>query len=140
MALIRNNGMTDIDMEDDMHIEKVSRYKPVSTPSRSHEGVTIRQMLISLPRVKWLEKDINDSRYYKQYKNPNEVAPKLPIDIRRSPTWCATLKGQPLSPQEKKVDELRVGMQPTAIGRALGLKTSTVRGMIARVRAKKGEL
>ena len=123
-----------------MQIEKVSKYKPISTPSRSHEGQTIRQMLISIPRVKWLETDIESSSYYKKYKSPEDIEKKLPIDIRRSPTWCATLKGQPLSPQEIKVDELRVGMQPTAIGRALGLKTSTVRGMLARIRAKKGEL
>lgn len=123
-----------------MQIEKVSKYKPISTPSRSHEGATIRQMLISIPRVKWLETDIESCSHYKKYKSPENIAPKLPIDIRRSPTWCATLKGQPLSPQEIKVDELRSSMQPTAIGRALGLKTSTVRGMLARIRAKKGEL
>jgi hypothetical protein len=123
-----------------MQIEKVSKYKPISTPSRSHEGATIRQMLISIPRLKWLEKDVDSCKYYRQYKNPDNVIKKLPVDIRKSPTWCATLNGQPLSPQEKKVDDLRNSMQPTAIGRALGLKVSTVRGMLARIRAKKGDL
>ena len=123
-----------------MQIEKVSKYKPISTPSRSHEGATIRQMLISIPRLKWLDQDRDNCQYYRQYKSPDDVIKKIPIDIRRSPTWCAELKGQPLSPQEKKVDELRTSMQPTAIGRALGLKVSTVRGMLARIRAKKGEL
>lgn len=123
-----------------MQIEKVSKYKPISTPSRSHEGTTVRQMLISIPKLKWLDDYADKSTYYRAYKTVEEVKPKAPVDIQRSPSWCARLLGEPLSPQEKRVDDLRQSMQPTAIGRVLGLKASTVRGMLARIRAKKGEL
>ena len=141
MDLIRGKNMNDIDIEDDdMHIERVSKYKPISTPSRSHEGSTVRQMLISIPKLKWLDDDRENCRYYNEYKPIEEAKPKTPNDINRSPSWCARLKGQPLSPQEERVYQLRSSMQPTAIGRTLGLKVSTVRGMMARIRAKKGEL
>lgn len=122
-----------------MQIEKVSKYIPVSTPSRSSEQTTMRQMMVSLPRVKWLERDIDNCEYYKKYRKPEEVKPSIAADLKRSPTWCARLKGEPLTPQEQKVADLRVNHHPTAIGRKLGLAPSTVRGMLARIRAKNGE-
>ena len=122
-----------------MHIEKVSRYVPITTPTRSHDGSTVRQMLISIPKLKFLDDAIEDCVYYKKYKKPEEAVQFKPKDMERSASWCARLKGVPLSPQEAKVDALRAGMQPTEISKTLGIASSTVRGMIARIRAKKGE-
>lgn len=52
-----------------MKIEKVSTYIVASTPSRSSgEQSTMRKILLSLPRVRWLERD-----------NPQSVG-----DIKRS--------------------------------------------------------
>lgn len=122
-----------------MQIEKVSRYIPVSTPSRSSEQTTIRQMMVSLPRVKWLENDLDSCEYYKKYRKPEEVRPSIAADLKRSEAWCDRLRGEPLTPTEQKVANLRVNHHPTAIGRKLGIATSTVRGMLARIRAKLGE-
>lgn len=122
-----------------MQIEKVVKYIPISTPSRSSDQTTVRQMMISLPRVKWLEVDINSCEHYRYYKKPEDVKPAIAKDLQRSPTWSARLKGEPLTQQEEKVDALRQTMTPTNIGRSLNIKPSTVRGMIARIRAKKGE-
>lgn len=122
-----------------MQIEKVSKYIPVSTPSRSTEQTTIRQMMISIPRIKWLESDIESCDYYRKYRKPEDIKPSIAADLKRSPTWCARLKDQPLTPQERRVDALRKEHHPTAIGRRLGIAPSTVRGMLARIKAKKGE-
>lgn len=49
-------------MGSNMKIEKISKYIPIASSSRSSaDTATIRHMLVSLPRVRWLEReDISD--------------------------------------------------------------------------------
>lgn len=121
-----------------MQIKKVSKYIPVSTPSRSHEGSTVRQMLISIPRLEWLDKDIDASTHYRKYKDISEVKPKTPNEAKNTPSWSARLKGVPLSPMEQKIYDLSQSMKIREVGSQLGIAPSTVRGTIARARAKLG--
>lgn len=120
-----------------MHIEKVSRYVPVSTPSRSYEGSTVRQMLVSIPRLKWLDDGIDECRYYKHYKpEPAETAsPSRPSG--KAPSWSARLKGQPLTAQEQRVADVMDKMRIIDISRNMQIAQTTVRGMMARIRAKR---
>lgn len=120
-----------------MHIEKVSKYVPVSTPSRSHEGSTVRQMLISIPRLKWLDDGIDDCRYYKFYKPepPKTIIPHIPSG--KTPSWAVRLKGQPLSTQEQQVADVMDTMKIAEISRSMRIAQTTVRGIISRIRAKR---
>ena len=51
-----------------MKIQKISKYVPISTASRSSSGEsTIRHMLVSLPRIKWLEKNPDPTMFTSAY-------------------------------------------------------------------------
>lgn len=53
-----------------MHIEKVTRYVNTASPSRSSSGtITVRKIPLSLPRVRWLERDPD----YKPSSEPEDV-------------------------------------------------------------------
>lgn len=120
-----------------MHIEKVSRYVPVSTPSRSHEGSTVRQMLVSIPRLKWLDDGIDECRYYKHYKPETEETTGTSLPSEKKPSWSARLKGQPLTAQEQRVADVMDKMRIIDISRNMQIAQTTVRGMMARIRAKR---
>jgi hypothetical protein len=119
-------------------IEKVSRYIPCNTPSRSHEGLTVRHMLMSIPRVKWLEQDLESCQYYRNYKKYEEV--RSPVEPRSVAARVERLLGQELTDREKKIDEMRHTMSSRMIATALNMHSSTVRDDIAKIRAKKGQL
>lgn len=51
-----------------MKIMKISKYVIVQTPSRSSsETGTVRRMLLSLPRIKWLEREFDPTLHTSSY-------------------------------------------------------------------------
>ena len=116
-----------------MHIQKISRYVPVAAPTNStSESISSRKMLMSLPRVKWLERDPD-------YKPNGFFEEDLPPPPPPSPN--VPKAGMPLSDREDEIYKLRMGGESfTDIARRFGISSDTVRGMFSRARRKRGEL
>jgi DNA-binding NarL/FixJ family response regulator len=95
-------------------------------------------MLMSIPRVKWLEQDLESCQYYRNYKKYEEV--RSPVEPRSVAARVERLLGQELTDREKKIDEMRHTMSSRMIATALNMHSSTVRDDIAKIRAKKGQL
>jgi DNA-binding CsgD family transcriptional regulator len=111
-----------------VQIEKVSRYISVQTPSRSMSGANgVRRMLLSLPRVKWLELDPD----YKPFGGIDD-------EIEPPPKPSSPKPGSPLSGRELEIWNLRMmNMSFADIAAHFGVTRDTVRGMYARARKKR---
>jgi hypothetical protein len=56
-----------------MKIHKISKYVPISTPSRGSSSETgVRHMLISLARVRWLEREPDPKSFTSRYKTQDD--------------------------------------------------------------------
>lgn len=117
-----------------MCIEKVSKYVSSAMGTRSTEGITVRQMLLSIPKVKWL--DGADTEYYHKYKPINEVDLKISKTNNHAANFDQ-IRGQPLTEKEKMaVDLMKTGMKQKHAADVMGMHRSTFRDMLLRIRAK----
>lgn len=119
-------------------IEKVSRYVPAVTPSRSgrgeDNGSTVRHMLLSIPRIKWLES--GETEFYHKYKmlddEPIIVSPCYSDD------WCEAVKAEPLTERELLVEKMvNDGNTRNAITLKLHMARGTISNLLARIRVKR---
>jgi ATP/maltotriose-dependent transcriptional regulator MalT len=119
-------------------IEKVSRYIPVVTPSRSgrgqENGSSVRHMLLSIPRIKWLENE--ETEYYHKYaaltEEPVVVAPS------HSDKWCEMVKAEPLTERELLVERLvNDGFSHAVIAEKEHMARATIALLIKRARVKR---
>lgn len=104
-----------------MHIEKITRYIPDVSPSRSgsSEGFGIRKVPMSLPRVRWLERD-GFVPVSEEIKEVRKVKPKdiNDFDLRL------------LEMNQKQ------NMRPFEIAQALRMEPSTIRSALSRAKEK----
>jgi hypothetical protein len=123
-----------------MNIEKVSKFVAQTTPSRSGEGTFSRQILLSIPRLRWLEADIDSCTYYSQYTPDGLKTHKEEKKIKEKSFWARTLAGKPLSPQEAKIKKMLETMSPDKIASTLKLSKITVKSCISSIKAKEEKL
>lgn len=120
-----------------MRIEKVSRYVPVVTGQKSHgatAGSTLRHMLISLPKVKFLEG--GETEYYHKYKELVDD-PKIP-NPSYSEKWCEEVKARPLTELEITVEKMiNDGYTHTDCAKKVGIQRGSISNVINRVRVKR---
>ena len=117
-----------------MRIEKVSKYVSSAMGTRSTEGITVRQMLLSIPRVKWLEG--SDTEYYHKYKPPVE----MDLGVSKNSKHISNLddiRGNLLTEKEQQAVELmKTGMKQKQAADIMGMHRSTFRDMLLKIRAK----
>lgn len=123
-------------MDDELIIEKVCRYVPVVTGLKSAgvaAGSTVRHMLISIPRLKFLETGETD--YYHKYRPPSEDP--VVTDTAYSRNWCDTVKVEPLTPREKEALNLKNdGYTYDAIANRLNVSRSSAVKILTKARVK----
>jgi hypothetical protein len=119
-----------------MNIEKVSKFVSQTTPSRSGEGSFSRQILLSIPRLRWLETDIDSCTYYSQYTPDGLKTHKEEKKIREKSFWAKTLAGKPLSPQETKIKKMLETMTIEKVASTLKVSHITIKSCIASIKAK----
>ena len=119
-------------------IEKVSRYVPAITPSRGNtgeeNGSTVRHMLLSIPRIKWLEG--GETEHYHKYRTLTDE----PVIVNPSYTdkWCELIKTDPLTERELEIERLiNDGNSHNAIAEKLHIAKGTIANIITRVRVKR---
>lgn len=119
-----------------INIEKVSKFVSNSTPSRSGEGEFSRQILVSIPRVRWLESDLESCKYYSQYQANEPKTFREEAKIREKSVWARSLSGKALSPQEVKIKRMLETMDIDKIASSLKLAKSTIKSCVASIKAK----
>lgn len=121
-----------------MKIDKVSTYIPVSSGTsggRSSSNTTTRQMLLSLPRVRWLERPGPPTDYYHLYKTP-DTDPKF-SNHSYSDEWCERIKSEPMTDREQIVQHmLHNGATYRQIAEKLGIQPGSIPTYVTRVRIK----
>ena len=125
--------------EDDapLHIEKVCRYVPIVQGLKSQgvqAGSTMRQMLLSIPRVRFLEGGDND--YYDKFKSPDDD-PNI-----ENPTyttaWCNAIKTLPITETELLAERMvNDGATQQQVADRLGILRGSVANIINRIRVKR---
>jgi DNA-binding NarL/FixJ family response regulator len=124
--------------ETPIKIQKVSKYIPVSmgtSGNRTSTNSTVRNMLLSIPRIAWLERPGPPTDYYHEYKPPD-------ADIKLShhsysDEWCEKIKTQPMTDREQIVQQmLHNGATFGQIATRLGLQRGSIANYVARVRIK----
>jgi len=125
-------------------MEKVSKFVPVSSYVQGNRpsggGSTIRQMLLSIPRVKWLERPGGPpTDFYHQFKPPE---PSTSVALPgRSQGWCEEMKVQPLTAQELTIERLlNDGKTTKQVAEAVGIKQNSVYKALTRIRVKRAHL
>lgn len=124
-----------------MKVEKVCRYIPIAMGTSGDRaksgGSTIRQMLLSIPRVKWLEGA--NTEFYHKYSPPDEN-PRVHL-YSHSDEWCEKMKKEPLTERELLVEHmLRDGHTFKQIAEHIGLQPGSIAKYVARVRVKRAYL
>ena len=118
-------------------IEKVSRYIPVNMPrngSGEDNGSSARHMLLSIPRIKFLENA--ETEYYHKYR----VLEHEPVIINPSYSdkWCELIKAEPLTERELEVERLiNDGNSRNVVAIKLHIAKNTIANIITRVRVKR---
>lgn len=120
-----------------MKIEKVCRYVPVVTGLKSKgstAGSTIRHMLISIPRIRWLENGETD--FYHKYElpgsDPHITSPSY------SEHWVETVKREPFTQRELIVEQmLNDGATQQQIADRFSIERGSVANIANRVRVKR---
>lgn len=121
-------------------IEKVSRYIPAVSPTRgtggeaSDNGSTVRHMLLSIPRVKFLEG--GETEHYHKYK----VLENEPVIISPSYSdrWCELVKAEPPTERELLVEKMvNDGASRNAIADHLHMARGTIANLLSRIRVKR---
>lgn len=122
-----------------MNIAKVSRYIPVITGTsggREGTGGTVRSMLVSIPRVEFLEKDRDNTEFYHKYTSVEEIPIKA--NTSYSQEWLERTRTQPMSEREKIIEQLlNAGHTYKQIGSVLGLSKGAIPAYVHRIRAKR---
>lgn len=120
-----------------LRIEKVSRYVPVVQGLKSQgvqAGSTMRQMLLSIPRVRFLEGGENE--YYDKFKTP-DADPEIenPSYTRQ---WCNAIKTLPITERELLVERMiNDGKTQQQVADRLGIMRGSVANLVNRVRVKR---
>lgn len=118
-------------------IEKVSRYVPVVMPrngSGEDNGSSARHMLLSIPRIKFLEG--GETEHYHKY-SVLEHEPVI-INPSYSDKWCEAIKADPLTEQELRVEKLiNDGNSHNTVAIKLHIAKNTIANIITRVRVKR---
>lgn len=120
-----------------MKIEKVCRYVPVVTGLKSEgmtAGSTVRHMLLSLPRLRWLEGGETD--FYHKYKSPDSD----PFIENPSYTaqWVNEVKHLPITQREILVERLvNDGMTHKDVAKRIGVERGSIANLLNRVRVKR---
>lgn len=120
-----------------MKIEKVCRYVPIVQGLKSQgvqAGSTMRQMLLSIPRVRFLEGGDND--YYDKFKSPDDD-PNI-----ENPTyttaWCNAIKTLPITESELIAERMiNDGATQQQVADRLGILRGSVANIINRIRVKR---
>jgi hypothetical protein len=120
-----------------MKIEKVCRYVPIVQGLKSQgvqAGSTMRQMLLSIPRVRFLEGGDND--YYDKFKSPDDD-PNI-----ENPTyttaWCNAIKTLPITEIELIAERMvNDGATQQQVADRLGILRGSVANIINRIRVKR---
>jgi hypothetical protein len=120
-----------------MKIEKVCRYVPIVQGLKSQgvqAGSTMRQMLLSIPRVRFLEGGDND--YYDKFKSPDDD-PNI-----ENPTyttaWCNAIKTLPITESELIAERMvNDGATQQQVADRLGILRGSVANIVNRVRVKR---
>lgn len=120
-----------------MQIEKVSKYVFANTPSRSSEGSTARKILISIPRLRWLENGNTD--FYGSFSKMNDTpGPRIRSNTHDTEAWAQRLAGQPLTEREQKAyDLMKTGIRQIQAADIMGIPRSTFRDILIKIKAKK---
>lgn len=117
--------------------EKVSRYVPVVTGLKSQgvtAGSTMRQMLLSIPRVKFLEGGEND--YYDKFKSLDEDP--FIENPSYSPQWVNAVKSLPITDRELLVERLiNDGATQQQVADRIGILRGSVANLVNRLRVKR---
>lgn len=120
-----------------MKIEKVCRYVPVVTGLKSQgasAGSTIRHMLLSIPRLRFLEG--GDTDFYHKYKSPD--ADPFIENPSYSAQWVQDVKTLPLTDRELEVERfVNDGMTHKLIAKKLNVEHGRIANIINRVRVKR---
>ena len=118
-------------------IEKVSRYIPVNMPrngSAEDNGSSARHMLLSIPRIKFLEGGTTD--HYHKF-SVLEHEPVI-VNPSYSDKWCELIKSDPLTERELEVEKLiNDGNSHNAVALKLHIAKGTIANLITRVRVKR---
>ena len=124
-----------------MNIAKVSKYVPVVTATsggRDGSGVNARNMLVSIPRVEFLEKDRENTEFYHKYL-PVQDMPVVSTTLS-SREWITRIT-QPMTEREKVIEQmLNEGKTYKQICAAIGLAKGTIATYVYRIRAKRAYL
>jgi DNA-binding CsgD family transcriptional regulator len=120
-----------------LRIEKVSRYVPVVTGLKSQgvqAGSTMRQMLLSIPRVKFLEGGDND--FYHKFKRLDDDP--FIENPSYSPHWVNSVKILPITDRELLVERMiNDGATQQQVADKLGILRGSVANLVNRLRVKR---
>ena len=120
-----------------MKIEKVCRYVPVVTGLKSEgvtAGSTIRHMLLSIPKLKWLEGGETD--FYHKYKSPD--ADPFIENPSYSAQWVKEVRALPITDRELVVEKLvNDGMTQKQVAERVGVERGSIANILNRVRVKR---
>jgi DNA-binding NarL/FixJ family response regulator len=121
-----------------MKIEKVCRYVPVVTGLKSEgttAGSTIRHMLLSIPRLRWLD-DANDTEFYHKYKSP--AADPFIENPSYSAQWVKEVRELPITERELAVEKLvNDGLTQKQVAERVGVERGSIANILNRVRVKR---
>lgn len=123
--------------DDPLRIEKVSRYVPVVTGLKSQgvtAGSTMRQMLLSIPRVRFLEG--GDTDYYHKFKSLDDDP--FIENPSYSPQWVNAVKSLPITDRELIVERMiNDGATQQQVADHLGILRGSVANLVNRLRVKR---
>jgi DNA-binding CsgD family transcriptional regulator len=121
-----------------MKIEKVCRYVPVVTGLKSEgvtAGSTIRHMLLSIPRLRWLE-DAESTDFYHKYKSPD--ADPFIENPSYSAQWVKEVRELPITDRELAVEKLvNDGLTQKQVAERVGVERGSIANILNRVRVKR---
>ena len=103
-----------------MMLYKVSRLVPVAVGTQGNNGSTVRHMLVSIPRVRFLERPGEPTDYYCRYAPPCAVEVNL-TDVEREALALAN-----------------IGLTYSEGAKRRGVSLSAFRDAVLRARAKTG--
>ena len=124
-----------------MKIEKVTKYVIASSPSRSTSDTYSRMIPMSLPRVRWIERD---DEFGSASKFQSEQPP-IPRDQKEKKSSngnaALSLRIDGLTPQEHKIYEMAIGgASLSEIATAVGLSEKRVMVIGRSIRRLKGDI
>lgn len=121
-----------------MNIPKVSKYIPVTfglSKGSPSSNSSPRNMLLSIPRLLWLERPGPPTDFYQTYSLPDSD-PKFSSNSF-SDEWCDKIKDEPMTDDEQIVQQmLHNGATFPQIAKRIGKHRRTIHTYATRVRIK----